>query len=260
MVNIIRHQWENSKGNYHYNINTYHAESWVAHFHTSPEVVRVARGTLHTTVGDRQYDLRAGDYAMVLGGEIHAFSPVGDTEYFIVVFSEDFVPQFAHETRREHARTAVFRCDPVVDALFAAYIMTEGASLLMKKAALYAVCGQYLADAELEKRHHKNDSKVGQVLDYIAENYRQDISLKTCAAAIGYEYHYLSRLLGQTYHINFRRTLNEYRLAEAMERLRSPAPPSCTEIALSCGFQSVRSFNDIVKRYTGKTPGQLAES
>ena len=110
-----------------------------------------------------------------------------------------------------------------------------------------------MRQARLSERVGRNEELIGQILDYIAEHYRQPISLSSVAEAFGYEYHYLSRMLNKDYGISFSRMVNEYRIDHAL-RLLEETELSITEIASESGFQSIRSFNLSFKKYTGETP------
>jgi AraC-like DNA-binding protein len=123
----------------------------------------------------------------------------------------------------------------------------------MKRACLYALCDQYLKQVSLEPRKSKNNALICRVLDYIEAHFAEDISLQTVAKEFGYEYHYLSRLLNRGYSIRFKQILSEYRVGHAIDLLKRENL-SMTEISERCGFQSIRSFNDVFLAITGVSP------
>ncbi len=79
--------------------------------------------------------------------------------------------------------------------------------------------------------------------------------MQKIAAEFGYEYHYLSRLLNRRYNIRFRKILNEYRIEAAVREIEK-GEKGITEIALSCGFQSIRTFNDVFFAEKGVSPSE----
>lgn len=253
MLTVIQHQFVNSGGNFNNNISTYHGQEWYPHFHNNFELTTVLSGTLKANIGDDSYDMQKGDWALILPNQVHAYTCDNDTVYWVMVFSEDYVPFFAEKVRGRQGDTALFYCDDAVLQMVKNHLMENKSTVLMKKACLYAVCDNYLSQIKLEARRYKSDFAVEKVLDYISVNFSDDISLKSCSAVLGYEYHYLSRLLEKTYNVNFRKLLNRYRTDAALELLRSTSLP-VTDIALRCGFQSIRSFNGIIKNDVGMTP------
>ena len=76
------------------------------------------------------------------------------------------------------------------------------------------------------------------------------------ADALSYEYHYLSRVFHESLHIRFRTLVNQYRCDRA-KMLITSTDTTLSEIAMSCGFGSIRSFNRIFLEMTGVTPSEL---
>lgn len=88
---------------------------------------------------------------------------------------------------------------------------------------------------------------------YVEENYREDISMKQAARALGYSENYLSRAFHTAVGMNFRQYVNQYRVQLAC-RLIEQRRGSMTRIAMESGFQNIRSFNRAFMRATGRTP------
>ena len=174
---------------------------------------------------------------------------------WVAVFSEEYVPAFTSHIKGKQGVTPIFCPDASVAELIRCQLMERKSSLLMRKACFYAACDDYLSKTELETRQEKTSFLVGQLLDWIAEHYTEDISLKQAAELFGYEYHYLSRLLSKNYNINFKELLNRYRTEKALELLQE-TDMSITEVALKSGFQSIRNFNLIFKENTGVSPNE----
>ena len=172
---------------------------------------------------------------------------------------KDFVSDFASYVKDKQGKRIAFRPDDAVVTLITEYLILGEASLLMKKSCLYAVCDQYLKKVELEDRMGNNDDLICRILDYIELHYREDISLEKIAQEFGYEYHYLSRLLNRNYNIRFKQIVNEYRVDHAIQLLKDGSA-SITEISLQCGFQSIRTFNDVFLSITGRTPSEYGKN
>jgi AraC-like DNA-binding protein len=253
---MVFHQAANSVENYNYNANLYSNVKWNSHFHKNIELIYLIKGKLSVLVNGCESSMTAEDYALVLSNQIHSIFPNGSAEYWVVVFSEDYMPDFAALTKGKQGRTSVFQCKKEITAFMELCLLKKEPSVFMRKACLYAICSQYLEQIVLVERKIKNDHLIGNILDYIADNYTEPISLKQLANHLGYEYHYLSRLLNQSYKINFTRMLNEYRIHKATELLYE-SDLSITEISMKSGFQSIRSFNHVFKELMGASPSEL---
>lgn len=250
---MLLHQPWNSKGNYNYNAYIYTDTDWSPHFHKNFELIYILDGTLTLTVNKRSEQMQKGDYALILSNQIHSFEPAPSAKFWIAVFSEQFVPHFAKQIEQYEGEKSVFRCDPSVDAFVREQLIFSESSITMKKACFYAVCDQYAQQVELCERKTQNDELICRLLDYVSTHYREDLSLSDVAEKFGYEYHYLSRILNQGYHINFAGLVNEYRVDHAI-RLLEQSDKSITDIAMESGFRSIRNFNYVFRSVTGTTP------
>lgn len=250
---MIVHQPGNSRGNFNYNALTYTAREYAPHFHKNMELICVLRGSARVTVNGRSFAVGPEHWVLVLSNQIHSFQVPADALAWVCVFSEEYVPAFLPKVKDRQGVTSLFTPTPEVVSLVSCNLIHAKCSRLMRKACLYAVCDCFLSQVSLEAKQEKTSFLVGQLLDWVAGNYTQDISLKQAAALFGYEYHYLSRLLNKSYAISFTQLLAGYRIERAVQLLQDPAL-SITQIAELSGFQSIRSFHITFKKFTGVTP------
>ena len=254
---MLKYQLDNSLGNYNYNVCFYPQHNadqrFKLHFHKNLELHVVLEGELQLTINGSSEILPAGSMALVFSNQIHTFLAPKDSKVMVVVFSEDYVPKFANAVRGKQGNRFSFIPEETLWNMVVQHLKTDEASVYIKKACLYGVCGAYLEQVELCQRSDKSDFLVGQMLNWIGENFAEDITLKQLAQIFGYDYHYLSRLLTTEYGINFRQLVNQYRIDEAVNLLESTDSP-ITQIALKSGFQNVRTFNHVFKECLGHTP------
>lgn len=255
---MIQHQADNSVGNYLYNSVYYNDIFWPLHFHRGFEFCRILKGTVNITVGSRVFDANAGDSVMILPDQIHGYRGAPGSRTWIAVFSADYVPDFAALTAQRQGKSAVFTLQRSVaaltdDVLEPATGKDGSVPILMRQACLQAICADYYSSTEFEHRLADTSLRIGKVLDYLSEHYAEPLELRDIAKHFGYEYHYLSRILGKQYNIRFCELISRYRVEAACEYLRKYDMP-VTEAALKSGFQSVRAFNAVFRKTVGCTP------
>ena len=250
---MILHQEHNSKGSYNYNAYQYFNTRWGSHFHKNFELIYLQKGELSLSVGGNYYTMVEGSYAIILSNQIHSVTPKDSASYWIAVFSEQYVPLFARSVENRQGTCPVFFCDEEVHRMALSHLILGESSIMMKKACFYALCDQFLRKVPLVERERGNEELICRILDYVAEHYRENLTLSEVASVFGYEYHYLSRILNRSYGINFSGLLNEYRIDRAL-RLLEEGGLSMAEIAEQCGFQSIRSFNHVFLKSTGHPP------
>lgn len=250
---MIVHQQHNSLGNHNYNAFFYTDCEWFYHFHKNYELTYVLEGEVEMTLNGTQTLLKPGDFALVLPNEFHAYHTPDTSLVWIGVFSSDFVWEFAKITENKRAGHPVFSCEPEVKMFLEKYLIVANTpDTFILKSALYAVCREFLKNAALyDVTNEKNF--IYDIISYVSNHFQSQITLSTIAEEFGYEYHYLSRQFHNHFHMNFKQFLNIYRADYARDQLLHTTD-SITEVALSSGFQTIRTFNRVFMEQTGMTP------
>ena len=97
--------------------------------------------------------------------------------------------------------------------------------------------------------------RLKRVLDYIAENFRDNMPIQQLADIAGYSYFHFARKFTITVGISPQRYLARMRLENAMLEL-AQRKCSLAEVALNAHFSSQASFTRAFHRFTGTTPKQ----
>ena len=91
--------------------------------------------------------------------------------------------------------------------------------------------------------------------DYIADNFKYDISMDEVARHIGITKSHFCRLYKKETGVNFSRALNNYRIEQAKKLLVS-TDWTVTQIAFESGYNCLPYFNRIFSKFTGLSPGK----
>jgi AraC-like DNA-binding protein len=123
-----------------------------------------------------------------------------------------------------------------------------------------------LSTDPLPEQHYKKsavDERMMDEYELLLKTFMQksriflepEISLEDLAAKTNIPRHHLTQLLNERFKKNFYTFINEYRIEEAINRLRDPgSDTSILSLAYDCGFNSKSSFNNYFKKITGLTP------
>lgn len=98
-----------------------------------------------------------------------------------------------------------------------------------------------------------------QMVQMIHEQYDQDISLESCAAALKFHPVYLSRVFKKEIGVTFIEYLTEYRMNMAKVMLEN-TNMKITEIAERLNYTNSTGFIRTFRKLTGMTPGQYRET
>jgi AraC-like DNA-binding protein len=100
-----------------------------------------------------------------------------------------------------------------------------------------------------------NFSYAKKVLEYIAENYKNEITLDQISSLVGLSPAYFSKYFKNITGTNFVQYLNRVRLEHAIKDMLT-RNLSVTDAALENGFPNVKSYITTCKAAYGLTPGQ----
>lgn len=250
---MILHQISNSMGNYNYNTNTYNDKIWPIHFHGNYELVFSVRGTTQVTVDGISTCLSEGKFILISPYSTHSLNISKDTSTWIVVFSKDYIRDFANKYM--FINFSVFECDRHIrDFLKINMIDNPNPKHYLLTACLNLVCDQCLKNGKYLTQSDNFDF-IKSVIIYITDNMDNDINMKEVAFKLGYEYHYFSALFNKYFSMNFRSFVNILRVEQAYELL-SQEYYSITDVCNKCGFTSIRNFNRVFKNLSGLTPSE----
>lgn len=254
--------------------SSYENISFLSHWHKEIEFIYIRSGEAQISVTDHSFIASAGDLVICDSGEIHysdSFNMKNVLEF--IIFDTSIVSNMYESScfsyplvkKEELKQYGLFE---KVDKLFA-----DVSIELAKKEKYY----QNIVKAKLRevwfllKRHvpGENAKKPSQnrrvaqlndfqaLLSYMEEHYADNITLSFAAEKIGFSESHFSKMFKKMTGINFVVYLNMVRVEQAAAMLKSTSG-KITEIALSCGFTNVRTFNRVFKEITGHTPSEFA--
>lgn len=258
------HQVSNTKGNV-FNAYIYHNAGWKPHFHKAFEWIYLLEGQNTVSAGRQKYCLKAGDCLLLPPYALHEIHSEQENDCFIMVFSAQYVESAARLFSENEPADLRMRLSPSGEAYLKAHLMASqprGAAMqpvprpdvFTLKACLYIIFSEFLSQNPMEKKDFSDD-RMDRLLSLIEQHYTENITLAQAARELGCNYDYLSRVFNQTYHMNFRTAVNQYRCEKAL-RLLHTTRQSLTDISMASGFQSIRSFNRIFREYMGISPSE----
>ncbi len=108
------------------------------------------------------------------------------------------------------------------------------------------------------ERSHRLETlhDIQRFLTYIDQHYHEPITLSDAAEELKLSKNHFSQLFTKIVGINFISYLNTVRIEHAADMLRN-SDRKVIDIALSCGFENIRSFNRCFRQYTGYSPTQF---
>ncbi|MGI6113916.1 MAG: PocR ligand-binding domain-containing protein [Mahellales bacterium] len=114
-------------------------------------------------------------------------------------------------------------------------------------------------DRVYETRNIKNAKSLGEALNFIRENYKNNLSLESVSQQIYISPYYLSHLFKEELGITFVEYLTRVRIEEAKKLLKDSSM-SIVAIASEVGYEDASYFSKVFKKTTGLSPNQYRKS
>ncbi|MBQ9098816.1 MAG: helix-turn-helix transcriptional regulator [Clostridia bacterium] len=229
------------------------------HWHAEHEWICVESGRLTLTTDQGDHILSKGDFAFLKGEEIHSLSGTSDNVIAILKLAPLFVRPILGQKR---LLSPVLQCStvlmPLWNDLFTELrekrehwdLIAEGMALRLMAEMLRRESVQ-----ESEVKLHTAGEKFRQLLQWLSRN-APYATFEEAAAHMEFSAPYFSKYFQSMTGTTFTDYLNALRVSMATE-LVAEGRLEMTEVAMACGFGTIRNFNRVFKTYTGYTPRTL---
>ena len=244
------------------------------HYHDFDKITIFMKGHVTYTIEGKSYDLKPYDIVLVKHNDIHRLTVDNSTLYerIIVYISPNFMNAYQTDSydlnycfeKAEEEHSNVLRITSL-----------EKSSLLRSISRLEASFSDdgYAADLYrqiifLEFMIHLNraarkdhlkyidtdscNTKIQDILGYINENLREDLSINSIADQFYISKYYMMRLFKQETGYTLGQYISQKRLLLAKELLLSGEP--VTKACFDCGFKDYSTFSRAYKRLFGESP------
>ena len=246
---------------------------FLAHWHKEIELIYVRSGSCSLSITDQTFLARAGDLAICESGMIHYSNSHGmDNSLDFIIFDTSILgpifqnPRFVHPLVTKEELETHGLSDRLTNL-----IDTVSRELEQKKPFYQEVVTSSIQTfwALLKRCHPRTDAEqlpddrrsrmlgdLQNLLSYIDEHYADNITLEYAASRMNFSNSHFSRTFKKLMGIHFVTYLNLVRVEQATSQLRNTGK-KITDVALSCGFNNIRTFNRVFKDITGYTPSEF---
>lgn len=226
------------------------------HFHGSYEFIYVEEGVLKVEISGVTFNVQSGEGALIIPNQPHAYSTPEHSRAWLVIFSQDHIPELKKITSANGSFHPIINA-PCPD--FHNYFLKIQHNPLRVRSLLYELAAAYCEGESAPQLDSEDSATVCKMVEYIDAHYTEPMSLFDLSQALGYSYRYMSGVVNKFFKLSLPQIVNRYRVSYACKML-SETETDITEIALLCGFGSMRSFNRNFKDVTGVSPREYRTS
>lgn len=218
------------------------------HIHEAVEIIFITEGNAVMHINGSERMLLPGDCAVVFPEMTHGYENVSENaEGLCVAITTNTINELNNTFHTMKPDDPVIHIDENDEEIW--YVIHKLQKLspkqddLMLLPYIHVYVVALLTRMKLaQKAKTVEKGLTYEVLQYVAQHFKEDLTLETTAHALGISNSHLSHIFSQQLHVNFRRYLNVIRIEHACLLLQDPEM-SIARIAEECGYSCSRTFH-----------------
>ncbi len=230
------------------------------HWHYDCELLYVEQGAIDIFCEKQRHTISRGEALFIDSGQVHymhAREP--DTILAVFIFDYNIIRPFAENFCLASPRLSADYGIPEAYARIKQELTEK--KFFCDTAAAIEIARLMLAILRAEPliprpETGKTTLELKKLLGEINEKF-EFYTFEEAASYMSMSPAYFSRFFHNVIGMTFSEYLNYVRIENAIRLLRSPQQLQMTEIAIRCGFSTIRNFNRTFKKLTGFSPKQL---
>ena len=228
----------------------------ILHWHNECELIQIVKGEAEIKIGNDVFNGKSGECFFCPCEELHYIMSQSDSLVDVLIFHNSILQKI---TKKYKVVTPKLKNYTVITSK-----ILQLRQLFSKKPRFYEetvenIAEQILLDifnnneiCETENQKHINK----KILDKINSDFAT-ITFNEITAYSGYSPSHFSKYFKALTGMTFSDYLNFLKIEHAILLIQSSSDLTITQIAVQCGFGSIRNFNRVFKKLTGFSPVTL---
>lgn len=214
------------------------------HFHSQIELLFVDEGEMEILINNHEKTLKQGEMSVALSYDAHAYRTPESSYASLFIIPAYMCEEFINTIK--HKRVT----NPFITSTDAVRKIKECVSEINKiekndiklTGYIYVILGLIMENIDFcPSKESINPELSANILFYINENFKKNITLSSIAIEFGYSQSYISRYFKSCFNIGLNQYITIIRLKNAL-LLMKEKKHSLTYCAFESGFNSMRTF------------------
>ncbi len=234
------------------------------HFHSALELVYVRSGIMEATLNGAFHALQGGELLLVPSYTIHRYVTPAKSDTIVMTIPLSYIPSFQKLLRgktfstshisnkyltKEISRCLKCCCD----------LQKNRPDSMAIRGYIHVILALLVENIPLEDMRTKEDNAlVRDILTYLHNNYKNPLTLKTIADEFGYSTSRFSHIFNKQVGCSISEYVNALRCRQVAGMLLE-GEESITQIAMSAGFNSMRTFYRSFMQVFGISPSKYVD-
>ena len=241
--------------------------SALPHLHSHIEIILMHGGKTEAIADSKHAIAEADDLFIAFPNQIHYYlDKTEPVPHDIIFFSADMCPEFSYILGSYVPKSPVLKGagkNPKISSSFENILECvahkDEYSEVEIRGSMLVLLSEIFRIADLVENVSYDMGLAKDIINYCYNNYNTDISLESIAQSLHISRYYVSRLFSSRLNIGFNNYINSLRINKACEMLKMN-DYNVTEIAITVGYNSVRTFDRCFTGIKGMTPTEYRKN
>lgn len=245
-----------------------------SHWHNDFELLFVIKGNIKLNYNKEDIYLVEGSVFLINSNVVHSLESYEENLLLVIQMPKEIFYtsnqsynyiDFKFITFNEKYTTSYREVTNLLAQLTLLYINKNEKNKMLLRSEFYRVIhiiSQYIVDENSPQNkilQTKNLVRIIEIINTANQKFKENISLTEYAEIFELTPEYLANYFKRYTNISFMNYINNLRVEEAKQLILT-TEKSMTDIALECGFSSVKSFNTMFKKMVGATPSTIRKN
>lgn len=221
-------------------------------------IMHITKGSVRIQQENISYVAKKGDTVLINCHKPHSYSSLGELNALWFHFDGTNACAYYKELSVLHNSVIVSKnSSEIVNGIYKLYNYYKSGkkfSEAIQSAYIARILGEFFVKSWMDASD--KEEIVDRVVNYIEENYEQELSISELSKVAGLSEFYFSRLFKKYTGFTIHEYIIKTRVVNAKELLKS-TNLSIREIAYQCGFSNESSLCNTFKKVTDMTPGNF---
>ena len=227
------------------------------HYHSRIEVYYALTDGLSVNLNGKIYQMAQNSFVVVDSFDEHSFDGKGEFIYLLIPdkYFESYKKIRGDKFLRQQyfsGQKQALAVKSILDDISLA-IEKEKTNFLKLEGLVKYLLGTVLSHTDFVESHSETSYDTAkEVLIFISNNFKNDLTLDVISQNLGYNKHYISHLFGKVVKKNLNDYVNGVRLRYFLDNIRNT--DSVSEVAYQSGFKSLATFYRAFEKEYGCSP------
>ena len=221
------------------------ANEFVSHFHRKLELFILYEGTITLTINGNSYNLKSGDIAVMDSYDIHSYTNGKIENAVVIIVPLNSEIGFLKRKSSKKITTPIISDNEILNKIkiLTNNFLSKTAPKTINESTTELILATLECSLNLKETFNVDETTLAQnLIAYIYENYKEEITLEVLSKKFGYVREHISRVFHRYFKTSLTEYVNRLRLEYIDEVINSGKKYKITDLLFTAGFKSIQTY------------------